>query len=306
MAQNGSNQEVPPPDKNYGAPAQGAPMKIYNSKSPNLESSSMAAGAPPRADTAPAEPQATASTAGDTVAPPDGGDIVSKLTDVITREVNSSLKKFKKKERRKRRKRRKSSKDSSSSDSSSSSSEEENKNKNNVKFSAQSGTKNNINISNTPITAENSSGNMSVDSNIPIADWNKFGSSVPGLTEIQPSNPRFRSVVSYRRYRLKKTDATQGRKVLRDTGVNTRRLLSAMQQDTFDGTDPLKIMHLLLTFKDRCDKNNLSEGAALLILPDIFKGLAKDSLANRMTQGAGLPTYPHAVQYLLLRYVKSD
>ena len=59
-------------------------------------------------------------------------------------------------------------------------------------------------------------------------------------------------------------------------------------------------------FKTQCDKNPISEGAALLLLPDFLTGDAEQVYQNDLELGdegvGGITSYCHAVQFTLRRY----
>ena len=59
-------------------------------------------------------------------------------------------------------------------------------------------------------------------------------------------------------------------------------------------------------FKTQCDKNAISEGAALLILPDFFFGDVEQIYQNDLELGdegvRGTTSYCHAVQFIVQRY----
>ena len=53
-----------------------------------------------------------------------------------------------------------------------------------------------------------------------------------------------------------------------------------MQDVKFDGSKPIEAPSFLRMFKTQCDKNAISEGAALLLLPDFLTGDAEPVYQN--------------------------
>ena len=129
-----------------------------------------------------------------------------------------------------------------------------------------------------------------------------------GLTEIQPSDPRFAYALSYRQYRLLNTDQSRGPEVERDTGVYTRRMSHTMAPLIFDGSKPLFIIQFLRTLKNELDGNGRSEGAALLLCPKFMAGDALETFNAQFDLAndglGGFQTWPEAVQFLLRTYAK--
>ena len=102
----------------------------------------------------------------------------------------------------------------------------------------------------------------------PLTHRNWRGSKEQGLKQIQPSDHRFKKVVSYRRYRLQNSSGRRGPNVSYNTGANARRVAHVMNAHVFDGNDPIS----LTRFRQQMDANRLSEGAALLICPSFLDG----------------------------------
>ena len=126
--------------------------------------------------------------------------------------------------------------------------------------------------------AEYSAGSDSSDGDedvplVNLARAARKGPKFPGLKEIIPFDPRFKTVLSYRMYRLNRTSAAQGVSVTKMVGLHTGRLKSVMT-NSFNGDKPLNILNFLAEFRKRCDFNNIPEGEALLLLPEIIKGSA--------------------------------
>jgi hypothetical protein len=126
-----------------------------------------------------------------------------------------------------------------------------------------------------------------------------LGAEVTGLVEQITRRPEFKSLVSYRTYRLK--DVSQGVDSTVTGRVNT--LLKRLKHHVdykFTGEPAIQVVDFLRIFKEACDLNNISEGAAAIILPYFLEGRAKHGLASRMkTVPTNIPKFPAAVQWLL-------
>ena len=79
-----------------------------------------------------------------------------------------------------------------------------------------------------------------------------------------------------------------------------------MRDAKFDGSKPIEALSVLRMFKTQCDKNAISEGAALLLLPDFLFGDAEQIYQNELELGdqviGGITSYCHAVQFIRRRY----
>ena len=134
------------------------------------------------------------------------------------------------------------------------------------------------------------------------------GPKAEGLSEIDPSDPRFATVLSYRCYRLRNTDPSRGPEVERDTGVFARRMSHTMSPLIFDGSKPIAILQFLRTLKRELDGNGRSEGAALLLCPKFLIGDALETYNTQFDLAndglGGFQAWPEAVQFLLRTYAK--
>ena len=79
-----------------------------------------------------------------------------------------------------------------------------------------------------------------------------------------------------------------------------------MRDAKFDGSKLIEALSFSRIFKTQCDKNAISEGAALLILPDFLVGDAEQVYQNELVLGedgvGGITSHCHAVQFKLRRY----
>ena len=96
-----------------------------------------------------------------------------------------------------------------------------------------------------------------------------------GLEELRTAHDDFRHVLSYRTYRLQTTDSTQDRDFFAHSYKQRRRIEATMRGVKFDESKPIEALSFLRMFKMQCDKNAISEGAALLLLPHLLVGDAE-------------------------------
>ena len=138
------------------------------------------------------------------------------------------------------------------------------------------------------------------------ADSTSPGPVYPGIQEIVPADDRFKERVSYRRYRLRDTNARQGRSVSKNLGLQSRRFVKLFQNSTFDGSKPLAVIEFLSAFKRRCDQNGVSEGMAVILLPDLLQGNALSFFNRNVTleanRSGAATSYPAAINLLLETY----
>ena len=127
-----------------------------------------------------------------------------------------------------------------------------------------------------------------------------------GLEENRTAHDDFRHALSYRTYRLQNTDSTQDRDVFANSYKQRRHIKATMRDAKFDGSKHIEALSFLRMFKTQCDKNAISEGAALLLLPVFLVGHAEQLYRNELElrdEGVGgITSYSHAVQFILRRY----
>ena len=132
------------------------------------------------------------------------------------------------------------------------------------------------------------------------------GPRKPRLEELRTAHDDFRHALSYRTYRLQNTDSTQDRDVFANSYKQRRRIEATKRDAKFDGSKPIEALSFLRMFKTQCDKNAISEGAALLLLPDFLVGdaerISRNELELRDEGVGGITSYCHAVQFILRRY----
>ena len=104
-----------------------------------------------------------------------------------------------------------------------------------------------------------------------------LGPKKSGLVELKPSDPRFKSVVSYQRYRLHNPDAYRGRSISDKIGTFSRIMHPFTKDSKFSvWEDPKTILAFLTKLKAQLDNNRISEKAALSIIPDYLEDRARD------------------------------
>ena len=135
-----------------------------------------------------------------------------------------------------------------------------------------------------------------------------LGPRKSGLAELKPTDPRFKSVVSHRRYRLRNTDKYRGRSVADKIGTYSQRIRPFMKDSKFSAEDPITILAFLTKLKTHLDNNRISEGAALLLIPDYLEDPARDDFLRHCDLGADVPggfdSFSGAIQNLLRTYAK--
>ena len=135
-----------------------------------------------------------------------------------------------------------------------------------------------------------------------------LGPKKSGLVELKPSDPRFKSVVSYQRYRLHNPDAYRGRSISDKIGTFSRIMHPFTKDSKFNGEDPKTILAFLTKLKAQLDNNRISEKAALSIIPDYLEDRARDDFLRHCDLGddvpSGFDSYLGAIQYLLRTYAK--
>jgi hypothetical protein len=125
------------------------------------------------------------------------------------------------------------------------------------------------------------------------------GDRVPGLTEQVTRRPEFKSLISYRSYRL--ADSSQEVESHATGRVNGHlKKLKHHLDYKFSSEPAMQVLDFLRTFQEAADLNEINEGVAVLILPYFLEGRAKAGLASRLKQvAASMLKFPATVQWLL-------
>ena len=150
---------------------------------------------------------------------------------------------------------------------------------------------------------------MSSTTGVPSAPI-QLGPPQYGLEEILPADPDFTAVVSYRRYRLQKMDPDTGPRVSRYVGEYVKLFNPTLNTRKFDGSIPIGVLDFLSCFKRTCDEHGVTEGLALLLLPQFLFGDARSLIEENFELSGfamgGYRTWPEAVQLLLMNYAKDQ
>lgn len=131
----------------------------------------------------------------------------------------------------------------------------------------------------------------------------RLGPRFSRLTEIHPAKPSLGLVLSYLSYRLRNTDQDIGDTVLAKTGDHNKRLKILLGARKFDRTDPISIISFFSAYKKLCDKNCVSRGVALVLLPHFFSRESRERFeANSELgeeSGGDFSSYPGGMQFFL-------
>jgi hypothetical protein len=132
--------------------------------------------------------------------------------------------------------------------------------------------------------------------------------SVLGLEEITPARSDYKTLVSYRTYRLMNWSDRYDAAVTGKLSAYLKRWKHAISpDDRFSGDDPIDILGFLRTFKESADHNEVGEGAAARLIPYFLTGTAKEGYRTQLDEvPPGMPAYPYIVQYLLETYALDD
>ena len=121
------------------------------------------------------------------------------------------------------------------------------------------------------------------------------------LAELNPSNTRFKRVLSYKTYLISNNDQRENSKVCKRVASYSKRMGVSINSK-FNLSDPIAVLKFLAQFKEAADRNGISEGAARLLLPDFLQGKAKtgynaslhaDAIRN---DSGGIRTFVDVVQ----------
>ena len=97
-------------------------------------------------------------------------------------------------------------------------------------------------------------------------------------TVIRLTNDIFSRAVDYRSYRLLNRKQEYTERIQRSMGKYEKRMKVQMAHHRFNGKDPITVLDFLARFKDSCDRNNISEAAAVWCFQYFLDGQAADEL----------------------------
>jgi hypothetical protein len=141
------------------------------------------------------------------------------------------------------------------------------------------------------------------------SDEFKRGPSFKHVKEIKTRSPLLRYVLSYRSYRLQNTSQRFSNSQQRNLSRISKRMQTHIPDDQrFDGSDPVSVIRFLEEFKDACDHNGVSEGAAMHLFQYFLLDPAKKGLRlhYRSTMNPSSNSYCGAVQFLLSTYAAEE
>lgn len=130
-----------------------------------------------------------------------------------------------------------------------------------------------------------------------------------GLRALRPTNHLYDVLLDYRVYRLKRKSSSRSGRETGKVKDHIRRLATAMNGMTFDGSDPISVLGFLARFVEECDILEMKESRAFLALPYF---LEKNALAQcRAARDSppyegGISVWPEAIQYLLRNYATNN
>lgn len=127
-----------------------------------------------------------------------------------------------------------------------------------------------------------------------------------GLSSIRPSNPLFDRLLSFRFYRLHRTDERRGSRETGMVRLLIKRLEIYLKEHAFSGKDPILVFDTLTRFVEEADTLGMTEAQAYLCLPYFLTDQASRQYraarnATRSFTG-GISCWPEAVQYVLRTY----
>ena len=127
--------------------------------------------------------------------------------------------------------------------------------------------------------------------------------------EIRPSDPLYRKLLSYRYYRLQKTDSSRTGRQTGKTRDHIRRMEITLKDYMFGGDDPIKVLEFLSKYCEEADTLEMTEAQAYVVLPYLLKGSAKEqfnAVKGTLAGDGGVTNWPEAVQYLLRTYATNS
>lgn len=130
------------------------------------------------------------------------------------------------------------------------------------------------------------------------------------LKNIQVRNSELKTILSYKTYRLRNQSPKFTKKMQKELSKIAMRMKTHISDEQkFTGTDPVSIIRFLEEFKEACDHNGLSEGAALHLFQYFVLDPAKKSLRLFLRSNINDKShnsYCGAVLFLLTTYAPED
>jgi hypothetical protein len=135
------------------------------------------------------------------------------------------------------------------------------------------------------------------------------GPRLKSLKETKTRSVSLRAALSYRTYRLNNRSQKFSNALSKDLSKISKRMTTHIPDDQrFDGSDPVSIIKFLEDFKEACDHNGVSEGAAMHLFQYFLLNTAKKSLQLhfRSTMSASSNSYCGAIHFLLTTYAAEE
>ena len=135
------------------------------------------------------------------------------------------------------------------------------------------------------------------------------GPRLKSLKETKTRSVSLRVALSYRTYRLNNRSQKFSNALSRDLSKISKRMKTHIPDDQrFDRSDPVSIIKFLEDFKEACDHNGVSEGAAMHLFQYFLMDTAKKSLQLhfRSTMSASSHSYCGAIHSLLTTYAAEE
>ena len=98
----------------------------------------------------------------------------------------------------------------------------------------------------------------------------------PNFRVIRPSDPLYRKLLSYRYYRLERTEAERTGRETAKTRDHIKRMEITMKEAMFSGEDPILVLEFLAKYCKEADLLEMTEAQAYVVLPYLLKGSAKE------------------------------
>lgn len=136
----------------------------------------------------------------------------------------------------------------------------------------------------------------------------KNGPKRAGLSSIIPPNRLYDKLMSYRYYRLMRTDHRRNA----DANNNLSRLLKSLdltfKEHKFSGSDPILVFDFLTRIVEEADMLGMTEGQLFVLLPHMLTGEASSQfrVTVKGSTAGGVTNWPEATQYFLRIYATTN
>jgi hypothetical protein len=154
-------------------------------------------------------------------------------------------------------------------------------------------------------SSDNDVGYSSSEDSFTLTSKRRYkGKSVPVLEDVIPARSDYKTLVSYRTYRLVNRNDRYDAAVTGKLSTYLKRLEHAIPpDDRFSCDDPIDILGFLRTFKESADHNEVGEGAATRLIPYFLTETAKEGYRTQLDEVQPVTrACPCLVQYLLETY----